>query len=303
MEGLGEDMKYTIFTPTYNRKKTLSRLYDSLINQTYKDFEWLIIDDGSRDNTFQLVKKWIREKKIKIRYIYQENQGKQKAWNKALGEAQGEYFIGIDSDDILVRDTNLEEITDELLEIKDNNEVIGLRLLSVRNSDKNIDGGRFPHEGNYFWYDEFYKWKSKGERIDVFKLDIIKTYKFPEINECKFIPELYLYIQISKEYKFKYLNKKFRYFYNDHNNNRLSRSRISKHAKGHYLMRKKMINENINFLKHNPMEFMKAFIIYSMCGFYLNKNILEQNKDLTGISRIINVFFVPLGYLFKFFKL
>ena len=65
----------TIFTPAYNRAHTIGRTYESLCRQTCKDFEWLIVDDGSTDNTRQLVEEWIAENKIPIRYIFQENQG------------------------------------------------------------------------------------------------------------------------------------------------------------------------------------------------------------------------------------
>lgn len=73
----------TIFTPTYNRIKTLQRAYDSLIQQTSKDFSWLIIDDGSEDGTEKLVEKWQSEQIIEITYIKQENSGKTKSINKS----------------------------------------------------------------------------------------------------------------------------------------------------------------------------------------------------------------------------
>lgn len=74
----------TVFTPTYNRCDTLKRLYKSLLNQNCKDFCWLIVDDGSADDTQKLVSKWIDENKISIRYYRQENQGKPAAHNKGV---------------------------------------------------------------------------------------------------------------------------------------------------------------------------------------------------------------------------
>lgn len=92
-------MKFTIFTPTYNRKELLKKLYVSLQNQTFKDFEWLIVDDGSNDGTNELVKDFLKEKKLDIKYFFKENGGKQRAYNFALEKAQGELFICLDSDD------------------------------------------------------------------------------------------------------------------------------------------------------------------------------------------------------------
>lgn len=95
-------MKYlTIFTPTYNRSNLLLHLYKSLCEQINKDFLWLIIDDGSKDNTKELVDTWKKENKIKIQYIYQKNSGKHVAHNKAVELCNTELFVCVDSDDIL----------------------------------------------------------------------------------------------------------------------------------------------------------------------------------------------------------
>ena len=74
----------TVFTPTYNRAKLLERNYNSLCQQTSNDFEWLVIDDGSTDDTKAVVEKWIKENKIKITYIYKENGGLASGYNKAI---------------------------------------------------------------------------------------------------------------------------------------------------------------------------------------------------------------------------
>ena len=103
------NIKITIFTPTYNRDYIIINLYKSLLIQTLKDFEWLIIDDGSTDNTELLVSSFIKDNKINIRYIKQQNGGKHRAINKALEEAKGELFFIVDSDDQLV-DNAIERI-------------------------------------------------------------------------------------------------------------------------------------------------------------------------------------------------
>ncbi|HCA4946017.1 TPA: glycosyltransferase family 2 protein, partial [Acinetobacter baumannii] len=85
-------IELTIFTPSYNRAHTLHRVYESLQVQTLQNFEWIIIDDGSIDNTEDVVKDIINKSKFPIIYIKQENSGKQAAWNKAVSLAKGEYF-------------------------------------------------------------------------------------------------------------------------------------------------------------------------------------------------------------------
>ena len=97
----------TIFTPAYNRAHTIGRTYESLCRQTCKDFEWLIVDDGSSDNTRVLVEGWITENKIPIRYIYQQNQGMHGAHNTAYRNIETELNTCIDSDDYMPDDVTL----------------------------------------------------------------------------------------------------------------------------------------------------------------------------------------------------
>jgi glycosyltransferase involved in cell wall biosynthesis len=90
---------FTVFTPSYNRARTLPRVYESLQRQTLRNFEWLVMDDGSTDDTRQLVTRWQAESNFPIRYIFQENQGKPAAFNHGVQEARGKLFLTLDSDD------------------------------------------------------------------------------------------------------------------------------------------------------------------------------------------------------------
>ena len=130
----------TIFTPTFNRAYTLHKCYESLKRQTSKDFVWLIIDDGSSDNTKELVDKWINENEVEIRYYYQKNQGMHGAHNTAYKLIETEINTCIDSDDYMTDDA-VEKIVNfwnknrkrglagfVALDAYQNGEVIGTRL-------------------------------------------------------------------------------------------------------------------------------------------------------------------------------
>src|ERR1700687_2026026 len=99
---MGYRYTFTVFTPTYNRAGTLPRVYESLRLQTFRDFEWLVVDDGSKDNTEELIKEWQAKAEFPIRYIRPQNQGKPAATNRATQEAQGEFIATVDSDDACV---------------------------------------------------------------------------------------------------------------------------------------------------------------------------------------------------------
>lgn len=188
----------TVFTPTYNRGYTLSRLYESLVGQTDKDFEWIIVNDGSTDNTEELVRNWIKEKKIKIRYFKQENQGKPTAHNRGAKEAKGNMFVCVDSDDYLLKDA-IEVIKKKWNIIKDINTCVGIVGSRVFENGEPVGTG-IPKNIKYSTLRHLYsKYKCKGDMFLVFKTEIVKKYKFPKIEGEKFIPETYLYNLIDKE--------------------------------------------------------------------------------------------------------
>ena len=131
----------TVFTPTYNRAHTLPRTYESLLRQTCKDFEWLVIDDGSTDGTAGLVRGWIEENRIPIRYIYKENGGLYTGYNKAYEVIETELNVCIDSDDFMP-DNAVELITGYWKE-HGSDEYAGITGLDFTLYGKPI-GGYFP---------------------------------------------------------------------------------------------------------------------------------------------------------------
>ncbi len=178
----------TVFTPAYNRAYTLERLYDSLKSQTIKDFEWLVIDDGSKDNTEELFSKWLKEKNdFNINYVKVKNGGKQRAINKGLDLAKGKMFFIVDSDDYLTNDS-IEKVFkfEETIKNEENfagisgfrgyslEKTIGLKLnkkyLDCPNNERNINN-------------------LLGDKAEVYYTDLLRRYKFPEIEGEKFVSE------------------------------------------------------------------------------------------------------------------
>ncbi len=182
--------KITIFTPTYNRAYTLKKLLDSLIRQEYKSFEWLVIDDGSKDNTKSLFDEWCKEDfGFNIRYIYTTNGGKHRAINQALQIAKGELFFIIDSDDYLT-DDSLNKVLLWYNSIKDDNSKKWIGVCGNRGyNPKEIIGTSF--EGEYIdtSFLNRYKYGITGDKAEVFITKYISDYKFPEIEGENFIPE------------------------------------------------------------------------------------------------------------------
>lgn len=185
-------MKITVFTPTYNRAYILENLYRSLQRQSFRDFEWLIIDDGSTDNTEQLVSGWINEEnEFPIRYYKQQNGGKCRAINRALDLAQGELFFVMDSDDYLT-DHALERVVFWESTIKDKDKyagVLGNRGQSEDYSPNRSLGSSFRDISMLERYPEYTKSSVDGERADVWYTSVHRRYKYPEYPGENFMTE------------------------------------------------------------------------------------------------------------------
>lgn len=193
----------TIFTPTFNRAYILPQLYNSLCQQTKKDFVWLIVDDGSTDNTHQLIMDWMNENIINIEYFVQENGGKMRAHNKGVVLCETDFFMCVDSDDYVVNDC-IESILSNLNDVYDDS-VCG--IIAYRG---NIDGSPLINEFpkvNFSSLSDLYKSGFRGDTSLVFKTSVLKEFLFPEIDGEKFIPEGYVYNQIDRKYKYKLLEK------------------------------------------------------------------------------------------------
>lgn len=199
-------MLITVFTPTFNRAHLLPRLFESLCKQTYKDFEWVIVDDGSTDNTEEVVVKWIIEQQFPIRYFYQENGGKHRAINRGVKEAKGELFFIADSDDWLP-DNALEIVANEYEAVKGDSSFVGIAGFDISPEGKRI-GRRDDFDViDCNILDLWYKYHVSGDMKEVFRTDVLREIPFPEVEGEKFCPEDLEWIRIAKEYKLRCFNK------------------------------------------------------------------------------------------------
>ncbi len=196
----------TIFTPTYNRAYILGQLYESLCRQTKPDFVWLIVDDGSTDNTRELVEKWQGEQKINIRYIWQENGGKMRAHNKGVLNCDTELFFCVDSDDFLA-ENSVEEIYREWEQISDNKTVAGIVAYRGFVGLEDLIKKEFPINVQTSALLKLYQNGFSGDTSLVFRTEILKQYLFPEITGEKFITEAYIYDRIDEKYQLAILRK------------------------------------------------------------------------------------------------
>lgn len=192
-------MLITVFTPAYNRAHLLPRLFESLLRQTLRDFEWLVVDDGSADNTAEVVKELARVADFPVRYVRKENGGKHTAVNLGVTLAEGELFFILDSDDELPADS-LKIISEKYAAVKGRGDICGVcGYMAHRNGavigHPRIDGVEASS------VEMRCKYKVAGDMAEVFCTSVLREFPFPEIAGEKFCPEALVWNRIARRYR------------------------------------------------------------------------------------------------------
>lgn len=291
---------FTVFTPTYNRATTLHRVYESLMAQTFKDFEWLIIDDGSSDDTEALVRNWQSADKtwFPIRYIWQENQHKKVAHNRGVREAKGELFLTLDSDDRCVPNA-LERFAYHWAEIpKDVRSDFSAVTSLCKDESGNIVGDRFP--GDWIDSDSLeirYKYRIQGEKWGFHRTEVLQQFLFPE--EIKgLVPESVVWSAIAKKYKTRFINEALRVYCEDQDGSAMQLSHLvnpKENAAGHAYWKWSVLSHNLAYFWIQP----KAFLLDAarLTRFSLHCIPSERPKYLPNsyLGKCLVVMMLPVG--------
>lgn len=289
-------MKITVFTPTYNRGYIIENLYRSLQRQTCTDFEWLVIDDGSVDNTPELFAAWQKEgNPFPIRYHRQENGGKCRAINKALELARGELFFTVDSDDYLTNDA-LEKIVGwESALPKD------ARFCGVAG---NL--GTSPSETpNRMLQPPFFDGTAlnrydvvDGERAMVFYTDIHRKYPYPVFDNENFMTEAVTWNRMAHDgYKMRFFNDIIWVFeYKEDGLTRAGSKLFLDNPQGYGLW----LRERADFLGASPKEKIKMYYTFT-CDLYGRLSV-DQIAEYIGAPRLLIQVFCGFRHLISLFR-
>ena len=285
----------TVFTPTYNREKTLPICYRSLVAQTSKNFIWQIIDDGSSDHTEDLVKGFIAENKVEIRYIKKQNGGKVSAINQSLEITDTELWVCLDSDDYFFPEA-IETYERLYKEIKDDPAICG--LFSVRSkADKTPMMGIDVPE-NIKIETQFhlrYQYKVPPEYVQVYKTSIVKQYRFPLFENEKYVPLSYMQDQIDQKYKFYIFHVPTMVSeYQADGITKNQKKLVKNNPKGYTEFKRQQIILAPNFIYK-----LKSSITYDT-GCILSKNISGVAKSPSPILTIMMFPFGLLDYLLRY---
>lgn len=261
---------FTIFTPCYNGAKFIHRVFKSVASQTYKNFEWIIINDGSTDNSDEIIQKLIpqyAEISPKIIYLKQENLGKHTAWNRALSVAQGDFFISADCDDSFLPNT-LHFFNEKASYIENflQSKISGINVCCYNPENSELIGTPYPKNGLITDNIELaYHYKIQGEHWGAVRIDLLKQTPFPNIKS-NFYDEAYIWYSFAKKgYKVICYNEALRAYY--YTPNSLVNNKLYKLNKKRILMEIsfdwwKISNISTIILKYSPYEFLKLIISF-----------------------------------------
>lgn len=284
----------TVFTPTYNRANLLSKLYASLKTQTSFDFEWIIIDDGSKDETSELVKKFMNEDNcFKIRYYYQKNHGKHVAINYGVQVADGEVFFIVDSDDWLPN--NAIELIDNLFEeIKGMKGYAGIAGLKMY-GDGSIVGSTFKGRSVDCTTLERAQYSIFGDKAEIFYTKILKEYPFPVFDNENFLSEEIVWNRIARDgYKLRWFNKCL--YFCEYLENGLSKT--SDKELNNFNGYKLVIKELLTYKEiSNKRKIISLMIIGEIS--LRKKCKLKPIANEIGINLVVFVFFSYLGKIIR----
>lgn len=288
----------TVFTPTYNRANSIDRVFSSLKKQSYKNFEWIVIDDGSTDNTKQVVEQYIKDGELDIRYIFHENHGKHYAINEAVEMAKGDLFLIADSDDEFL-DNSLEVFVDEWSKIpkEKRKRYKGITCRCVDTNGNMI--GNKPIPQSYIDMSELdfkYKYGYKGELWGIIRTDIMKEFPFPILEGLRFYPESVVWDKMAEKYLTRYIDTSLRILYADQENATTVANKNNR-FKENYILWKHYLNDLWRFRKFDRISFLKAIIGVSRDGILSGKNKTEILKEIKN-KRV--KYLIQLTYLIGF---
>ena len=281
---------FTVFTPTFDRATTLDRLRASLEAQTLRDFEWLIVDDGSSDGTEALVRGWINTSGLDIRYVRQGNAGKHVAINRGVREARGELFLTIDSDDACVPQA-LERLLHHWHSIppRERWRFSGVSVLAEY-AGGGMVGEPFPTDV----YDsdalrKYFAAVGRGDKWGFHRTEVMRQFPFPEPPGVRHVSMSVAWFAIGRRYRTRFVNETLLIVHQDAHGERLHRF-SQRTVPGRLIFHRAVVTEYLDFLASAPALVFASGINYCRYSFHLGIGPCRQVASVRPVaSRLLVV--------------
>lgn len=295
----GPSLRFSILTPTYNRAHTLPRLYMSLEKQSFADMEWIIVDDGSIDDTASIVSELAAKSSFPIRYFYQENRHKKSAVNKCVAAANGLMSTIVDSDDELADEAlhNFWETWQSLPE-PSRQQLVGIRALCCDQTGR-IIGSAFPSDGMESTPSELqFRHRVKGDKASCERTKILKSFPYnDDVNG--FVMEGTVWNEIGKHHQtvcFNFVAKIVHFEADSLTNSEVSLDVLQK-CEGLSYSYAKMLDDNMQWFCYAPFAFIKMAINWSRFTIHARSSGQKYFHPKTFFALVFGRAFLPFGWL------
>lgn len=271
----------TILTPAYNRAQLLPRLYESLLCQTNKDFQWYVVDDGSEDETESLMKKYQEDGKLQILYDKQENGGKHRALNRGIRKIDSELTFIVDSDDYLPEQAVeiILQYHEKYRKSKESEKICGYSFLRCH-ADGRVNTAYFPEDEKIDTYLSVrINGNIGGDKAEVFFTDVLKQYPFPEFENEKYMPEDVVWMRMSGPYRMVHINRNI--YICDYLEGGLTKTgrRMKIHSPKGMVLRSKVYLDNSEVHLRVKVKMMLLYIIYGHFAEYSNRKLFKEIRE------------------------
>ncbi len=283
-------MKISILTPTYNRANLLENLYNSLIqNANYGvEIEWLIMDDGSTDNTKKIIEGFQKEKKISIQYYQQENQGKMVAINHLVSHATGDLIVECDSDDYFTKEA-FEIIKKAWEENEERTDIYALCFLKYDAKGNNMGNEFSKVETTMF--DLYFKEGENGEKALVYFAKIRKQYQYKIEKKERFSTEARMHHQMDEKYKIIGINQPIMICeYQEEGYTKNITKQFKENPYGYYEYFKEILQKDFKGVKFSKR-------LYVIKHYILFTTLTKMKNPVKNIKGMLNKLLVILLYV------
>jgi glycosyltransferase involved in cell wall biosynthesis len=302
-------MLITGCTPTYNRRDTVHRVWESLRAQTCRDFEWVVVDDGSTDGGVEILREYQAAADFPVRIEVQEHGGKHIAWNRGVRAARGELFVPADSDDAF-RAEALERFRVLWCSIPEAERASfsGINVLCREPDTGTIVGTAYP--GSPMISHNLalaYVHRVRGEKWGCIRTSALREVPFPEDEALRgaCVAESYLWFSLARRYRVLCVNEPLRLYYRDAANSIIASrvadgpaNRVDGRAPARYFFKSWHLNRNLDYLSRDPRELVKTLLDVWITGLATRGSILGVARDGEGTRpRLLRLAALPVGLI------
>ena len=291
--------RFTVFTPCYNSETFIHRVFESLDKQTFKDFEWYVINDGSFDRTNELIIKYIKEVKFSVVYHnLQKNQGLHRNINQAIRDAKGEFLILLGHDDEMMPDAL--ETFDYILKKYDDPEISAVYALAM-DQNRKLVGKKYPKDEfvSDYWT-QFFHYENEAEKFQCFRSSYLKEFYPLNTSQDKALPSAWLWGMLGTKYKAVFINKVLRIYYTNVPTSITNNQKRDQNPKMIFNYYQYWVNVFQYYIRGNWRRRLRGIGGYVSYGILAGKSISEILAPIEKPeNRLIVLAFLPIAVIYN----